>query len=124
MLTQVFVPSNTQRAAIAGRSVRFEVFFQILIAIVNFLSFFFVFDTSPDDGDVVATRSTHKEGGSASSTDPFVRRETVPHWDLAEYRRLYPNTLDARRFGAVSDDGQNSVVSDRLEFCCDTDVCV
>lgn len=54
-----------------------------------------------DNGNVVTMRSVHEEEGNASATSSFVEREIVPHLDLAEYRRLCPNTLNTRRFGAV-----------------------
>lgn len=51
----------------------------------------------------------------------FVVRETVFHWNIADYRRLYPNTVYARRFGAMVIVGQNSKMSDRMGVRRDTD---
>lgn len=39
-------------------------------------------------------------------------RESVPNWGVAEYMRLYPNTLDERRFVAMFSEGRNSTMFD------------
>lgn len=68
----------------------------------------------------MSTRSSQEEGGNASTTSCFVVRETVPRWDVARYRRLYPNTLDARRLGAMFSNERISRLLDCLEICRDT----
>lgn len=75
-----------------------------------------------DNKDVVATQSAHEEGGSTLAADCFVEREILPHRDVAEYKRLHPNTLDARRFKAMFNDERNSTMFDRLEVCRDTNI--
>lgn len=37
------------------------------------------------------------------------------------FRHLYPNTMDARQFGAVFSDGRNLTMCDRMGVCRDTD---
>lgn len=58
-----------------------------------------------NDGNVVATRSAHEDGGSTFATNRFVVRAIVPYWDVARYMPLYPSTLDARRFEAMFSNG-------------------
>lgn len=55
-----------------------------------------------------------EEGRSVSSTGCFVVWKTVCHWEVAENRRLYLNTLDARRFGVVFSDRRSSTMFYRL----------
>lgn len=75
-----------------------------------------------DEWDVIAARSVHIKKGSTSKTDRFLMREAVPHMDVAEYKQLYRNTLDARCIEAMFSDGQKSMVLDRMEVRCDTDI--
>lgn len=69
------------------------------------------------DRDVAARRSVHEEGSSTPAMSCFVLRETEAHGVVAEYRRLYSNLHDARRFGAMLSDGRNSRMFDRLGIC-------
>lgn len=66
-----------------------------------------------DIGEGAATLSAQAEENNASETSRFLLRETVPYWDEAEYRRLCPNKLDAKRFGAIFSDVLVSTVLDR-----------
>lgn len=76
-----------------------------------------------NDGDVAAGRSpTGEAEGSTSAASRFVVHETVSHWDVAEYKRLYPSTLDARRFGALFGDERNLMMFDRMGIRRDTDI--
>lgn len=72
--------------------------------------------------DVVATRSAHEKRSGTSATNCFVVRDTLHHSDVAEYRRLYPITIDARPFGAISSDGRSSTMFGRLGIRRDTNI--
>lgn len=95
--------------------------FSIQLQLLTFYHFF-VFDMASDNGDAVATQLVHGKGGSTSATDCFVERKTVPHRDVAKYGKLYPNKLDAKRFGTLFSDGQNSTVFERLAVRRNTDI--
>lgn len=81
-----------------------------------------VFGMACDDKEGVAAGSAHEEGGIASATSRLVVRETVHHWDVAEYARFYPNTPDERHIGAMFTDGRHSMVFVCLEARRDTDI--
>lgn len=89
---------------------------------MSVLPFFLVYGNASGDGEVVALRLAHEEGDDASTTSRFVLRETMPHKDVPDYRWLYLNALDERRFGAMFSDRQNSTKSDRMEVRRDTDI--
>lgn len=73
------------------------------------------------NGDVAATFSAHEERGGASTTDRFVVRKTILHWDVAKHRRLYPDTLDASGFGAMFSDGRHFTMLDHMRVRRETD---
>lgn len=76
-----------------------------------------------DDGEAAAARLIQNEAGYfMSATSCFEVCESLPHWNAAEYRRLYPNTLDARCFGALFSDGGDSPKFNRLGVRGDADV--
>lgn len=75
------------------------------------------------DGDATAVRSrTGEAENSASATSRFTVREPVPHWNVAEFKRLYPSTLDTRRFLAMFSDGRNATMFDCMGVRRDTDI--
>lgn len=112
--------SSTQTAVIVGTFCTLSGFcYSASIVIYHLLSHLY-FVMASDDREVPATRSAHEEGGSTLATSCFVVRETVPHLDVAVYRRLNPNTLDATCFVAMFSDGRNSAMFDRLGICSDT----
>lgn len=75
-----------------------------------------------DDRVVAATHSPHEKRGRILATNCLGVRETLLHWDEAEYRRLYSNMLDARCFGAVFSDRWNFMMFDCLGIRRDTDI--
>lgn len=77
-----------------------------------------------DNTDVAATHLAYEEGGSTCALDRFVVRQSVPHWNVADYRRLHLNKLEARRFGARLSDWQKSSIFNRLELRRDTGIAV
>lgn len=72
--------------------------------------------------NVAAARPAYEGAGNVSTTSRFVVRETALHWDVAVYRRLYLNMLDARCFGVRFSDGRSFTMFDRMEARRDTDI--
>lgn len=75
-----------------------------------------------DDRDVVATRLAHEERDNTSRTSRSMMPEIVLHQDVAEYRGLYPNTLDPKHIGAVVSDGRSFTTFDSIEVRRDTSI--
>lgn len=70
----------------------------------------------------MGTRSAHEEGGNASATSRSAVQEIVPRWNVAEYKRLYLNTLNSRRFDAKFSDSRNFRLHDCMGVRRDTDI--
>lgn len=110
----------SQTAAIAVTLCRFQSFSQlsILATIYHFSYWYGVWLRGRCNGassrDVVECNT--------SATRRVVVRETVPHWNVANYWRLYPNTLDARRFGAMLSVERNCITFDCLAVRGDRDI--
>lgn len=120
-----------------GRFVRFQAFsFLILVASTNSHQFL-VLGVAPQGKDDVATHLVLEAGGgeggrvrgaeggeggrnSMQATTRFVVCETVLYGDVAEYRRLFSNTFDARRFCKMLSNGRTSTTFDRVGFRRDT----
>lgn len=84
---------------------------------------FFSSGMASNDRDTAAAHLSHDEaGGDTSAKSHFLARETVLHWYVAKCRRLYPNTPDLSRYGAVFRDGRNFTMFDRLWVRRDTDL--
>lgn len=89
-LSLVLESGNLQTVVITGTFFHaFKHLLPLSFQLKVFLGHFFVFGMAADDGDVVATRLAHEEGGNALPTSRFVVLETVLYWDVAECRRLY-----------------------------------
>lgn len=98
----------------------FKRFFKFSILIIDFVVIFLVFLVWRLTTGDAAARSVHEERGSTVAMDCFVVSESAPHRGVAEDRRLYPNTLDARRFGTMFSDGRSSTMLDRIVVRCDS----
>lgn len=107
MLLWSLTCGNTQTAVISGTfftlsSICFSFCFQFRSStFVIFLDF----GMASDDKDVVVTRLANEEGGKEFTKSCIVVRETVPHWNVAEDRRLHQNTLNAERVDVLFGDG-------------------
>lgn len=77
---------------------------------------------SEDEGSAAACSSQGAVDGGTSTTTRFVVRKPVPHWSVAEFKRLYPNMLDARRFMVMFSDGRNALMLGRVGIRCDTEI--
>lgn len=73
--------------------------------------------------DAEMLRSSRDGAGVSTFTmSRLVGHKTVPHWNGVDYRRSFPNLLDARRFSAMVSHGRNSTMFNRLGVRRDTDI--